>query len=184
MNPYNGCSDHYHGGRGPLSAYRRLCVTEDGKSIKFVDVSTSKHWFHSNPMNYRDDAAAIVSWTMASGSFVWVEDGRLERDDFLALAKQHNLPSSQLEFPLVDMKDRQTIYFVLTEEFCFFGKTNIIMVDMVSREITSVTPYMFGSFKYCEGDIDSFTTSCNLFYNAPFLPCEFPKHLSTCSSAL
>ncbi|TVU38882.1 hypothetical protein EJB05_12277, partial [Eragrostis curvula] len=150
VDPYKGRINRHFGGRGPLSAFRSVCVTGDGGALKFVDVASSRCWFYGRPPHRGN--SAIRSWTLSTDSF--------------------------LEFPLVDSKDPHKIYFALREETCLYGKTNLVAVNMLSNKLASLTPYTFGSFEDCEGDdMDKFTASCNLCYNEPFLPCEFSKYL-------
>ncbi|TVU44460.1 hypothetical protein EJB05_03903, partial [Eragrostis curvula] len=110
VHPYDGDCDPVMDGRVHQFAYRRVCVTtnDDGApSIKFVDVAPI-------PDQSRRPAG-ITSWTLSGDRRTWVEDGRIDVVDFLALAKRHGLPCVLPEFPVVDVKEPNIIYCVMRE---------------------------------------------------------------------
>lgn len=174
VDPYWGDIDKQSECRGPLSAYRSVCVTEDGKTLKFVDVALGRCWF-----NWSQPRRAVNTWkmTMANNSSEWVVDSCLEQKEFLALTKQFNLQRPQLEYPLVERKNPHSIYFALTEETSYCGKIHLVKVDMRTKVLADVIPYKFGSFSDLGADVYKSTVSCNLFNLEAFLPCEFSEYL-------
>uniref|UniRef100_A0A0A9CUG8 DUF1618 domain-containing protein n=1 Tax=Arundo donax TaxID=35708 RepID=A0A0A9CUG8_ARUDO len=185
VDPYEGRSNQELGGRGGLSVYRSVCVTKDGGAIKFVDVAPSTFWFYGRPKRFSSPYATINTWTLTSDRLAWIKDGTVEDEEFLDLTKSHNLPRTQLQFPLVDMKDPQTIYFALEGAPRYSGNSFLIAINMLNKTLDMSIPYTFGSFKSkIEADSCSNTNSCklhyacNVSYAEPFIPCEFSKYLS------
>uniref|UniRef100_A0A0A8XSD9 Uncharacterized protein n=1 Tax=Arundo donax TaxID=35708 RepID=A0A0A8XSD9_ARUDO len=170
--PYDGRRHPELGGRGDLFAYRSVSVTKDG-ALKFVDAATSDLWF--SPGHFYGPSA-VTSWTLSSDWLTWTEDGMIEVDKFFALTTCLNLPCIQPGFPLVDIKDPQTIYFALKEGLCPNAKALLIPVNMLRKTLGWPIAYALRS-SLSSGEGDSYTASCNLFYNEPFLSCEFSKYL-------
>ncbi|KAK3149047.1 hypothetical protein QOZ80_3AG0212240 [Eleusine coracana subsp. coracana] len=172
VDPYQGRQDPELGGRGAVSACRTLCVAkeEDGYVIRFVDVADNRCWFYGRPRRGYTSSpySTISSWRLNSDIRTWKLDSMIEDDEFLTLTKRHNLPSTQLIFPLVDLNDPQTIYCAVRQEQCTF----LMTVNMSTRTLVK-TPYTFGSVETTgEGGRHKGKQPRNFDYTKPFLPCE------------
>ncbi|CAL4919512.1 unnamed protein product [Urochloa decumbens] len=172
VTPYEG-NRHPELGDRDVFAYRSVCVTQDGGAIKFVDAATSDLWFYGNP-SYSSSPSTITSWIMSDDKLTWMIDGAIEIHKFFDLTSCLGLPQMQPKFPLVDMKYPQTVYFALKEETC--SGTLLVPVNMFSKILGRPTAYASRSSLSSDED-ESYTSSCNLLYKEPFLPCEFSKFL-------
>lgn len=76
----------------------------------------------------------------------------------------------------MDMKDSKFIYFALKERVCLGAKTLLVKVNMISRTLGRPVAYALRSFSSIVEEVGN-TSSCNLFYNEPFIPCAFSRFL-------
>ncbi|TVU47006.1 hypothetical protein EJB05_06582, partial [Eragrostis curvula] len=179
------------GTRGALHAYRNVCITQGG-DMKFVDLASFTFWFFGKPAKQLSISpySTINTWTLSreklllmikqrkAESFVWMKDETLEDDEFIALTKSRNNPCTQLRFPVVDIKNPQTIYFVLGESYYGDCESCLVAINMSTKRIDTSVRYIFGAISSERGDCCSDTGSCkplyscNVFYNEPFLCCD------------
>uniref|UniRef100_K4ALJ1 DUF1618 domain-containing protein n=1 Tax=Setaria italica TaxID=4555 RepID=K4ALJ1_SETIT len=157
--PYEGYRHPELGDRGGVFAYRSVCVTQDGAAIKFIDAANNNLWFNGN----QSGPSSITSWILSSDRFTWMQDDTLPWTSSYAT-----------KMPPLDMKYPQIVYFALKEEIC--SGTLLVPVNMVSKTLGRRTAYALRSSLSSDED-ESDRTSCNLFYNEPFLPCGFSKFL-------
>ncbi|TVU47090.1 hypothetical protein EJB05_06670, partial [Eragrostis curvula] len=192
VDPYKDRENREMGTRGVLSSYRNVCLAQGG-DVKFVDLSSFTFWFFGKPAKQLSISpySAINTWTLSrekllsmikqrkAKSFVWVKDGALEDDEFIALTKSRSIPHADLEFPLVDIENPQIIYFMLGQSCCDDNESYLIAINMSTKRIDTSVRYNFGT---SEGSYSATGPnckplySCNVFYNAPFLCFDFSKY--------
>ncbi|TVT99271.1 hypothetical protein EJB05_55370, partial [Eragrostis curvula] len=146
------------GTRGALHAYRNVCITQGG-DMKFVDLASFTFWFFGKPAKQLSISpySTINTWTLSreklllmikqrkAESFVWMKDETLEDDEFIALTKSRNNPCTQLRFPVVDIKNPQTIYFVLGESYYGDCESCLVAINMSTKRIDTSVRYIFGA---------------------------------------
>ncbi|KAK3145779.1 hypothetical protein QOZ80_3BG0257380 [Eleusine coracana subsp. coracana] len=151
VKPYKGNCHPVLDGRLEVSAYRSVCVTKDG--IRFVDVSPWNIWFYGTP-DFSRGLAAITSWKLSKDRSTWVEDGKMTMDEFSALIKDDNLPSTQLEFPIVDIQHPHIIYCAVRGQSDYRSKAQafILAVDLSKKTVDEHKPFLHCEFsKYVRG---------------------------------
>ncbi|TVU44582.1 hypothetical protein EJB05_04027, partial [Eragrostis curvula] len=184
VNPYDGrWHPDYDFGRtrGNLSLYRTVCVAGHGDgAIKFVDAAHRDLWFYGDDAHHHSASTPpnfITSWTLSSDWRTWTVDGAIEVEKFFDLTTRLSLGCIRPEPPVVDVNDPKTIYLVVKERVCVGAATFVVAADMLSRTLHTPVAYLLRSTMLSCGGGDSYTSSCDLEYNEPFLPCQFSKYL-------
>ncbi|KQK21482.1 uncharacterized protein LOC112269917 [Brachypodium distachyon] len=163
---------------GSPKLFRTVCVTDSGKTMKFVNVVRSRRdGILSCPNckrpcdNCRQCSGFTISfWTLKvkNNDMDWVDEVVIRADDLWAMeGYDDELPDFVPQFPLVSMEDPHILYFVLSNLPCPHGqeKTWIVTLDMVNKKI----------LRY---DDDKALPSDNIFNGIGFFPSNFSNYLT------
>ncbi|KAM0827361.1 hypothetical protein ACQ4PT_068243 [Festuca glaucescens] len=156
-----------------------VCVTVGGDILKYI---TSIHTDGEldGPLQPRQ-GFQIFSHTLRTtetGEMKWVRDMVVTAFDLWAHNTSGTLPRNGLMFPLVSMDDPNTIHFMLSEELPEEGdqkikKVWLVTIDLVTKMVNSVVPYITGYADLGGEDADMVKEKSHRLKS--FLPSEFPK---------
>lgn len=105
----------------------------------------------------------------------WVRDAAapMTHKELWGLESPTPVPHEVPILPLVSMDKPHIIHFLLSEMTDYFDTLTLVTVDMDSRTVLSVRPYIKGEQELCGEDAD--LARARSSFLEPFLPAEFTR---------
>ncbi|KAF8753120.1 hypothetical protein HU200_011775 [Digitaria exilis] len=161
--------------------HRGVCATDGGRLLKFVDVvGANNNNHHHQPYKKNNISFTIFTYTLtrteeAGGRMEWVTDAAAPMTDkeLWGLQAPAPIPHEVPMLPLVSMDKPHVIHFLLSEWTDYIDTLTLVTVDMDTRTVLSVRPYIKGEQELYGEDADFAQARSSLL--EPFLLAEFSR---------
>jgi hypothetical protein len=144
----------------PLKKYRSLCVTgpRGSEQLKFVDVARSDGQYFG-PLGF-GSRFTITSHTFTpTDGQLWHKDVVITSDElwYLDGRRRRSLmlhDGAVPTFPLVSRDEPHLIHFLVSESRDEIGNSSVVVIDISTRTVVSVFPYIQGDEDLLGKDAD------------------------------
>ncbi|CAM0955182.1 unnamed protein product [Alopecurus aequalis] len=164
--------------RGFLEVNRSVCVTGvGGDLLKYTSVVRHDQRL-CGPLEPRT-GYTIVTDTLSiteSGAIKCFNDRVVTSHNLWCYNTSECLPRQALMYPLVSMDNPSIVHYLVSEEGDKIDKVSMVTLDMITKKVTSIVPYIKGEEDLCGQDADMVREKSHLLTS--FLPSEFPKFLN------
>ncbi|CAL5014092.1 unnamed protein product [Urochloa decumbens] len=164
-------------GREPM--HRGVCATDAGSTLKFVDVVVANKE-QRRPCD--DNTFTIFTYTLKTmaegGRMRWEKDtvAPMTAEELWGLEAPLPIPHEVPLFPIVSMEKPQVLHFLLSECTDYIDTVTLVTVDMDTRTVMSVRPYIKGEQELLHGE-DADLAEARTSLLQPFLPAHFSNSL-------
>jgi hypothetical protein len=159
--------------RYPLKKYRSLCVTgqRGNEQLKFVDVARSDGEYFGK-LRYGYYTITCHSFTPTDDQ-LWHKDVVITSEELRRLDKHTCLmpPREVPTFPLVSRDEPHLVHFLVSETRDRIEKSSVVVIDIVTRTVVTVFPYIQGDQNPLGKDSDMVEFRSRLPWS--FLPARF-----------
>ncbi|CAL5004734.1 unnamed protein product [Urochloa decumbens] len=159
--------------------HRGVCATDAGSTLKFVDVVVANKE-QRRPCD--DNTCTIFTYTLKTmaegGRMRWEKDtvAPMTAEELWGLEAPLPIPHEVPLFPIVSMEKPQVLHFLLSECTDYIDTVTLVTVDMDTRTVMSVRPYIKGEQELLHGE-DADLAEARTSLLQPFLPAHFSNSL-------